>query len=773
MNLEKKIKSYSEFIIKFRWLVLPACILLTFICGYGIKNIVFETDYRIFFSEKNPNLIAFENLQNTYSRNDVVQFVIKPNEGDIFNSKTLESIRKLTRDSWQIPYSTRVDSIGNFQNTYAIGDELVVEDLIPLNTSLNSNQIDNIKSVALNEPIIKDLLISKDGKTTAVSATITLPKKSNSEIPEIMAKVRDLKKEFLQNNPNHQIEITGNIALNNAFIESTIQDSKTLFPLMYLALLVFLGLFLKSISSVFIILGVILFSLFTGIGIGGWSGLNWSTPAGTSVIIIMTLAIADAVHILTTTIKNLRKGLEKKQALMESMRINFGPVFLTSLTTIIGFLSLNFSDAPPFNDLGNFSALGVGAAWLFSITLLPAMVMILPFKFKKIPENQTPKMELISNFIVINTKKLFYSTLCIAIILITMIPKIELNDQFVEYFDESLEFRQSAEFALENLTGIYRAEWSIPSGDPNGITDPNYLKKLESFVEFLNEQEGVVHVSSVTNIFKRLNKNMNQDDPEYYKLPENKNLAAQYLLLYEMSLPLGLDLTNQINVDKSATRVVATLENITTRDLSKLDDITSKWLNENFNFKEADEYATKSTGSFPLFAYITQRNINLMLIGTTTALVLISAILFFALKSWKLGLISLIPNLFPAGMAFGVWAIFFGEIGLAASVITATSLGIIVDDTVHFLSKYKRAKIENNLNTDQALNYAFNTVGPALIITTLVLIIGFSIISLSSFNVNASLGQLTALAVFFALFTDFLLLPGVLKKFDKTKKEQS
>ena len=310
MDLEKKIKYYSEFVINFRWIVLPACILLAFICGYGIKNIVFETDYRIFFSEKNPNLIAFENLQNTYSRNDVVQFVIKPNEGDIFNPKTLESIRKLTRDSWQIPYSTRVDSIGNFQNTYAIGDELVVEDLIPLNTSLNFNQIEKIKSVALSEPIIKNLLISKDGKTTAVSATITLPKKSNSEVPEIMAKVRDLKKEFLKNNPNHQIEITGNIALNNAFIESTIQDSKTLFPLMYLALLVFLGLFLKSISSVFIILGVILFSLFTGIGIGGWSGLNWSTPAGTSVIIIMTLAIADAVHILTTTIKNL-KGLKK------------------------------------------------------------------------------------------------------------------------------------------------------------------------------------------------------------------------------------------------------------------------------------------------------------------------------------------------------------------------------------------------------------------------------------------------------------------------------
>ena len=283
----------------------------------------------------------------------------KPNEGDIFNPKTLESIRKLTRDSWQIPYSTRVDSIGNFQNTYAIGDELIVEDLIPLNTALTANQIEKIKSVALSETIIKNLLISKDGKTTAVSATITLPKKSNSEVPEIMAKVRDLKKEFLKNNPNHQIEITGNIALNNAFIESTIQDSKTLFPLMYLALLVFLGLFLKSVSSVVIILSVILFSLFTGIGIGGWSGLNWSTPAGTSVIVIMTLAIADAVHILTTTIKNLKKGLEKTSS-HRIIENQFWTCFSNKSYNNYWFLSLNFSDAPPFNDLGNFSALGVG-----------------------------------------------------------------------------------------------------------------------------------------------------------------------------------------------------------------------------------------------------------------------------------------------------------------------------------------------------------------------------------------------------------------------------
>ena len=158
--------------------------------------------------------------------------------------------------------------------------------------------------------------INKFGKRVKQMGKKTIQERANefanNFLEETKKELAIVDSELNKDNPNHQIEITGNIALNNAFIESTIQDSKTLFPLMYLALLVFLGLFLKSISSVFIILGVILFSLFTGIGIGGWSGLNWSTPAGTSVIIIMTLAIADAVHILTTTIKNLKKGLEKK-----------------------------------------------------------------------------------------------------------------------------------------------------------------------------------------------------------------------------------------------------------------------------------------------------------------------------------------------------------------------------------------------------------------------------------------------------------------------------
>jgi uncharacterized protein len=227
------------------------------------------------------------------------------------------------------------------------------------------------------------------------------------------------------------------------------------------------------------------------------------------------------------------------------------------------------------------------------------------------------------------------------------------------------------------------------------------------------------------------------------------------------SLPYGLDLNNQINVDKSATRIVATLENVTTNELRELDREATAWFQQ--NLPSAAE--TSASGPFVMFAYIAKRNIDGMLTGTFVAFVLISLCLTFALRSIKLGAISLIPNLVPAFMAFGVWAVLVGEIGLASSVVTATSLGIIVDATVHFLSKYQRAQRTNGASPEEAVRYAFSTVGTALWVTTAILIAGFAVLSLSTFKINSSLGQLTALTLFMAIIVDFLLLPSLLLTF--------
>ena len=447
----------------------------------------------------------------------------------------------------------------------------------------------------------------------------------------------------------------------------------------------------------------------------------------------------------------------------ESIRINFSPVLLTSVTTAIGFLSLNFSDSPPFRDLGNISAMGVMFAWLFSTTLLPAMVTLLPAK----PQQRRAYVsELMTHFAdwVINHRKILMPTVGLVIVgLALVIPRNELNDVFVRYFDESIEFRPHTDFVVDNLTGMYFIDYSLDSGESGGISDPTYLAKIERFGNWLSEQPEVMHVSTLTDVFKRVNRSMHGDDARWHRLPEQRDMAAQYLLLYEMSLPYGLDLNNQIDVDKRRTRLSATLETLSTSQTLAFEQRTYDWMRNNTP-------ALLTTAASPpiMFSHIGMRNIVSMLGGTAFALIAISLLMIIALGSWRYGLLTLIPNIAPAAMAFGLWALIDGEVGLGLSVVAAMTLGIVVDDTIHFMSKYLRARRQQGLDAIAAVRYSFATVGVALWTTTMALAAGFLVISTSAFAVNAEMGLLVAIVVVLALVVDFLLLPGLLIRFDKS-----
>jgi predicted RND superfamily exporter protein len=764
-----RVTAYANWVLRWRWLVIVASLIGAMMIASGGQFLGFSTNYRVFFSEQNPQLQAFESLQRVYIRDDNISIVIHPAEGDVFTPELLTSIREMTEEAWKVPHTTRVDSITNFQNSTADEDELTVEDLVGADSPLDAADLARIRAAALAEPLILHRLISEDARTTSVNITATLPLKSESEIPEAMAAARALADDFRAKHPDARVALTGSVALNNAFSESAEGDIKTLVPLMYGVLLVVMIGLLRSVSGTFATLMVIGLSAATAMGLAGWLGILLTPPSVTAPTIILTLAIADSIHVLVTMFHEMRRGASKREALVESLRVNFHPVFLTSLTTKIGFLSLNFSDAPPFRDLGNITAMGVIAAWFYSIMFLPALMAVLPVRVKVAENGKSTAMDRLADMVIARRKSLLWGTAVVVVGLGALIPRIELNDQFVKYFDPSIEFRADTDFAMEKLSGIYQAQWSLPAADEGGISDPEYLAGLAAFTEWLRAKDMVVHVQTMSDIFKRLNRNMHGDDPAFYGLPEERDLAAQYLLLFEMSLPYGLDLNNQINVDKSATRVIATLENITTNELRALDRDAEAWLDANF----ASAGGTEASGPFVMFAYIAKRNIEGMLTGTLAAFLLISASLMIALKSVRLGLISLVPNLVPPIMAFGVWAVLVGEIGLASSVVTATALGIIVDATVHFLSKYQRAQKYHGADAEAAVRYAFSTVGTALWVTTAILIAGFAVLSLSTFKINATLGQLTAITLFMAIVVDFLLLPALLLALDGRRNRAS
>ncbi|MDH3535339.1 MAG: MMPL family transporter, partial [Gammaproteobacteria bacterium] len=706
-------KKYAEFILRHKGITIILAALWIAGMGFGARYLTFTNDYRVFFGDDNPQLAAFENLQDTYARNDNVLFLLVPQDGRVFTRETLGAVAWLTARAWETPYSTRVESLTNYQHTSAEGDDLVVDDLAYQPENLGDEDLRRIGGIALNEPVLVNRLVSPEAHVTGVNITIELPGLDPiAENPEVVNFVRELRDEFRQIYPAIEVRLTGIIVMNQAFPEASRYDMTTLFPLMLLLFVVVLYFWVKGLAGTITTFIIIIFSIVGAMGMAGWLGIALTPPSFSAIMIIPTMAIADSVHVLMNYLLMMQKGETREEAMVDSIRINFQPVFLTSVTTAIGFLSMNFSDAPPFHDLGNIVAMGVMIAFVLSVTFLPALMMLLPGKQRVGETASIRAIQRFAEFVIARRRQLLTGMGLASLVLISFVPQNELNDDFVKYFSEKIEFRRDADFASQNLSGLYLVDYSLESGQDGGVSDPGFQQHIENFANWYREQPEVMHVNVISDTFKRLNRSMHGDDPAWYRLPDARELAAQYLLLYEMSLPYGLDLNNQINIDKSATRMTVMLHNMTTKTVLALEQRAQRWLRDNAPPSMHNDGASPTI----MFSNIGERNIRSMLLGTTVALILISIILVFALRSLKIGLLSLIPNLIPAALAFGAWGIAVGQVGLALSVVTGMTLGIVVDDTVHFLSKYLRARREKGLDAVDAVRYAFSTVGLALVV---------------------------------------------------------
>jgi len=758
----RSVRAYIDFAFKWRWLVLIGTLGIGFLAASGTRFIEFKNDYQYFFREDNPQLRAFEDLQEIYTKNDNTLIVLAPDSGEVFQPETLAAVGEITERAWQLPFATRVDSITNFQHTRAEEDDLIVDDLVDLERDYTSEELEELQAIALGEPLLKRRLISDEAHVTAIFVRHTVPRKASDEQTLAALAARELAADIESKHPGHSVYLTGGVMLSNSFFEASVQDLSTLIPLMYAILLITAALFLRSFWGMLITLLIIMLSASTAMGLAGWLGIPITPPSSSAPTVIMTLAVADSIHLLVSLFQSMRKGVSKKEAMTESMRINLSPVFLTSLTTCIGLLALNLSDVRPFNDLGNIATMGVTAAFLYTVILLPSLVAIFPMRQGKVISEGSGPVVKLGELVIAYRKGLLWLGAVLIVFLSVMVTRNELNDEFVKYFDESFAFRTDTDFVSENLSGIYTMEFSLNSGEEGGISNPSYLEHVEAFANWSREQPDVQHVFTITDTFKRLNKNMHGDDSDWYVLPNERDLAAQYLLLYEMSLPYGLDLNDTINVDKSSTRLIVTTDNVTAVRMRELQEQSETWLRAN----TPETMWTVPASTNLMFSHISERNIKSSILGACIALGLIAIILAIAFRSVKFGALSILPNLAPALMAFGIWGLINGRIDVGNAVVLTMALGIIVDDSVHFLSKYLRARREGQKGSEEAVRYAFSTVGSALVVTSFILVAGFLVLTLSPFGLNAGMGLLTAIVLIVALGADLLFLPPLLMQIE-------
>ena len=756
-----RLDTYIAAILRRRWLVVALATLVMLATTAGVRFITVTNDYHVLFSEDNPQLAAFNALENTYSVSNTALIAIAPREGSVFTREALGAVEELTEAAWRTPYSSRVNSLTNYTHSEALEDELIVAPLVEDAHLLSDTDVARIEGIALDAAAIAGRLVAHDGRTTGVAINFILPENPDQAVVEITDYLNSFLEQARTDHPGINYYMTGDVVMNRTFSDATQNDMETLTPIVFLIIIGVTIILLRSVLSTVAIVAVLVFVIFTTIGFAGWNGVVFSPTNAGVPIIVMVIAIADSIHIVTGVLLGMRRGLDRNAAIVESIRINAYPVFITSVTTAIGFLSLNASDSPPFHVLGNYVAVGVLCALIYTMTLLPALLSILPLRARRVQSEGTAFFDRFADFVIARSTFLLGSVTLVVVVLILGIPRIELSDNMAQYFDERYQFRRDTDYVIDNLTGLDKLEYSLSAGREGGITDPDYLRKVDAFAEWYRQQPEVTHVQAFSDIMKRLNKNMHGDDPAFYRLPEDPNLAAQYLLLYELSLPFGSDLNDRIDVAKSATRLVVVTKNAWSRDIRELDKRAQVWLRAN-----VPTFAHEGSGLSVVFAHLSLRNINSMLRGTILAMALISFVLIWIFKSVRIGLLSLLPNFIPAIMSFGLWGYLVGHVGIASSVVIAVVFGIVVDDTIHFLSKYLKARREG-LPAPEAVRSAFHTVGHALWTTTAVLSAGFLVFATSGFEVSWALGLLVTITILFALVADFLLLPTLLIAIDR------
>ena len=732
----------------------------------GIQYLSFTTDFRSYFSPENPQLQAFEQLEADFNKQDTLVFLVEmeDEESSVLNPLGIRFLGELTRSAWQIPFTRRVDSLINYQRIESTEDELIIDDLVGFNSEMTAKDISKLSSYIQQQPRLLNNFISGDESLALVVVSLALPDGDEQATKKLVADARarldTLAKEGIS------IKLFGSAIINLALAEAVERDMALLIPLSYLIIFTAIFFLTRSLTGTLLALSMTLLTVASVFGIFGWAGVQLTPVVGAVPSMIMIIVIADCMHILVSFQHYQKQGFEKAQAIIEAVRINIKPVLITSITTALGLLCLNFSESPPYRDLGNLVAMAAIIAGILALTWFPACLLI--STGSKIPKNSKHLMldkafSKISRLIVTHPQRIIAASILSISIACIGIMQLEFNEQWHQYYDESYDVRKALDTQDKKLYGVNFIQYSVASGEAEGIYNVNYQKQLDQLVNWLDEQENVGYVDALSLQVKELNQKLQANDLQMFRIPDSREYIAQSLLAYEMSLPLGMGMEQYVNIDRSSTRLTVYLHKSTSKQLISLDEKIQAQAKANYPMLHLEA----GTGLDMVFAKISDSNSLSLLKGTGLALLLISIILILVLKSLRLGLISIIPNIMPVVLAYGAWGFISGRIDLGLSIVACMSIGLVVDDTVHFLSKYNVAR-QQGKTTEQAINYAFSTVGIAMMITTLVLTAGFSLLALSSFSPTHGMGALLALTAIFALIIDFLFLPILLMTFDNS-----
>lgn len=782
-------------VIRFRVLILLLSVALSAGLASQVRFLQFDTSNEGFLHKGDQILLTYNDFRDQFGRDDML--VLSIESDNIFSDTFLRKLQTLHNEIEQnIPYVNEVTSMVNVRNTRGEGDVLLVDDLLE-DFPVSQSEFDSLKQLVLDKPLYKNQLISEDGRFTtlviesnvysgdeeedlfsgfeedAAEETTTLDSGkflSDQENSEFVEAVRQIAQNY--NSEDFTIYLAGSPIVMHSIKQSMKNDVKTFMRLAVLVIGLCLFIMFRRVSGVILPLLTVAISLISTIGLMVTFGISFKLPTTILPSFILAVGVGASVHILSLTYQNIRKGMEKLEAIIAAYGHSGLAIVMTSLTTAAGLASFSMAELAPIADLGLFSAIGVIICLLYTLTFMPALLSFIPLKKKKgTSETSASQMDSLLDWISEFSVKRYKLVLSIAAVFlltgIVGVTQVRFSHNVLRWLPEDLDARIGTEKIDDKLRGTVVLEMIVDTGRENGVYNRDILTGVEKIMteieqDFKNRPLFVGKTISATTILKEIHQALHENRAEFYKIPENEKLIPQEFLLFENS---GSDDLEDV-VDSQFQLLRATIK-VPWQDallyLPFMKDIESRFMAEFDDKKfEGDKPVTITvTGLMSLFGRIIHAAIYSAAQSYLIALAVITLMMILLIGHLRLGLLSMIPNLTPILMVLG----FMGWAGIPLDLFTiliaSIAIGLAVDDTVHFMYNFKRY-YEQLGNVLEAVRHTLHTAGRAMLTTSIVLSIGFFIFTFASMNNLFNFGVLTGTAIILALFSDLFIAPALM-----------
>ncbi|NPA59359.1 MAG: MMPL family transporter [Epsilonproteobacteria bacterium] len=743
-------KNYVNFLDKYKFSIIIFITLVVGLLSLSLKNLAYEGSYRIWF-DKDSNIIKnYDNFRSTFSGDDTFIVAFKDVDG-IFNKKAVDTILELTQKFSDIDGVRKVESLSNYQYISSEDDDIIVEDFL-----YGDEDLEQKKQLALKDTLILNQLISKDAKTTMFGVRLSSKAGANEEVNIYV--FEQLKKILKEQKSDYRFYITGAPAITASLVGISQRDAMILMPLAVFVVIGFLFFIFRNLMGVLVPSVVVVLTFLSVLSIEMILGYKLNNFTVNIPSFITAIAIADAMHLYLAWVYFKSKDNNTKESLYLALKSNFTPIALTSLTTAIGFASLGISSLEPVSTLGLAITSGAVIAFVLSVSIAPAILLTLPqnYKVKQVKIFNFLNTKGYGAFIVKNDKKIVFSFMIVFIIISFGLLDLKVDSNSLKYFAKDTVVRSGAEFVEKNLTGSMVYEIILDAKAKEEVKNPAFLETIVKFEkEFIQTYPEVRFTTSLKDIVKRMQSVINTDANSL--LPKDRNLVAQYLLLYSMSLPQGMEINDKIDTQERYLRLSININlQDTSKDLQMIEWIKNWW-------DKNTKYSADVQGQSVIFAYMQSSITDTLITSISITLLVVAFFMLLIFKNLKTLWLFILPNITPILFVGGIMGYLGINVDIGVAISAAVILGIAVDDSIHFFSKYFDAIKTKSF--EDTIDYIISHSGNAMILTTLILSCTFAIFGVSSFIPNINFAIVTVSALNIALVLDLVLLPALLSLF--------